>query len=513
MIAQPNRHFDQRTLQLLLDEELSRDEVDRVEVHLSVCDSCRAELEELAGQPQWWNETVDVLSESTVTKDTATMERNAAVTPRPQQSIDASIDWIRPLLDQADQSDQDLSREGHRPAIGRIDHYIVQDVIGQGGMGVVLRGIDPELGRPVAIKVLSPHLAGVGASRTRFMREAKAAAAIVHPSIVPIYSVVPTARLPYLVMPCIDGGNLQQRIDHEGPLEISEVLRIGLQIAEGLVAAHRHGVIHRDIKPANILVEEGNGRVLISDFGLARALDDASLTQSGMIAGTPQYMSPEQARGEAIDARSDLFSLGSLLYTLATGRPPFRADTPLAVLRKISESKPRPIHQINEQMPAWVDALVGKLMRTDLHQRIPTAQAAVTLLQDAHTHVRNPAVHPLPKSLHQHRSRLVWAIGLAATLAIAIVGAGFGLGAWPRSSGSTTASEAASKGSPIIPPSSIESPIVSKVTNTVDPSQAELTWGNENGLQQLSIIDQMVDDLSQDLNGDDHRVAPVPYTN
>jgi RNA polymerase sigma factor (sigma-70 family) len=203
----------------------------------------------------------------------------------------AAMDRFRPLIDDSVDNES---------GFGRLDHYHVQGVIGQGGMGVVLRGIDPELNRGVAIKVLSPHLAGVGAARARFMREAQAAAAIVHPSIVPIYSVVTQARLPYIVMPCIQGGNLQQRIDREGPLDLTEVLRIGLQIAEGLSAAHRHGVIHRDIKPANILIEEGSGRVLISDFGLARALDDATLTNSGMIAGTPQYMSPEQARGEPL---------------------------------------------------------------------------------------------------------------------------------------------------------------------------------------------------------------------
>ena len=241
-------------------------------------------------------------------------------------------------------------------------------------MGVVLRGTDPELSRPIAIKVLSPHLAGVGAARARFMREAQSAATIVHPSIVPIYSVATSARLPYIVMPCVQGGNLQEAHRSRRSVgDCAEVLRIGVQVAEGLAAAHRRGVIHRDIKPANILIEEGNGRVLISDFGLARVLDDASLTASGMIAGTPQYMSPEQARGETIDARSDLFSLGSLLYALATGRPPFRAENPLAVLKKITESRPRPVHQVNERLPEWLDRLIGQLMQIDVNRRTETS--------------------------------------------------------------------------------------------------------------------------------------------
>ena len=236
-----------------------------------------------------------------------------------------------------------------------------------------------------------------------------------HPSIVPIYSVVTSSRLPYIVMPCINGGNLQQRIDREGPLELAEVLRIGAEVADGLTAAHRQGVIHRDIKPANILIDEGNGRVLISDFGLARALDDATLTISGMIAGTPQYMSPEQARGEMIDARSDLFSLGSLLYALATGRPPYRAESPLAVLRKISDSKPKPIHQINETIPSWFDALVSKLMTIDPADRIASADDAAALLREGYAHVRNPAVHGLPKVARtRHFRRLTFTLPLMA---------------------------------------------------------------------------------------------------
>src|SRR5207302_1627506 len=136
---------------------------------------------------------------------------------------------------------------------------------------------------------------------------------------------------------------LQERLDLGGPLGVADVLRIGLQAARGLAAAHAQGLVHRDVKPANILLENGVQRVKITDFGLARAADDASLTQSGVIAGTPMYMSPEQARGEAVDHRTDLFSLGSVLYTLSTGRPPFRASGTMAVLKRVCEETPRPI--------------------------------------------------------------------------------------------------------------------------------------------------------------------------
>ncbi len=453
MIAEPNRHIQRDLLCELLDDELNPQQTDQIEAHLSGCETCRDTLQSIAGEKQWWDETAGVLSKSTLT-----FSQSAAKQEPPHDSdltwpLDASLEWIRPLLDESPESKW-----------GRIDHYPIQGLIGQGGMGVVLRGTDPELGRPIAIKILSPHLAGVGAARARFMREARAAAAIVHPSVVPIYSIATAARLPYIVMPCINGGNLQERIDREGPLELAEVLRIGLQIAEGLDAAHRQGVIHRDIKPANILVEEGNGRVLISDFGLARALDDATLTMSGMIAGTPQYMSPEQARGDTLDERSDLFSLGSLLYALSIGRPPFRADSPLAVLRKISESRPRPIQQINEQMPAWFDRIISRLMSRELSGRVATAAEAAKLLSDALAHVRNPSTQPLPTSLESHRR--ITGMVIAGSLLSAFVGWGIYSAAPPELFSPTTepsatapAANSPSAGLHSVGPSSVGSPI------------------------------------------------------
>ena len=182
------------------------------------------------------------------------------------------------------------------------------------------------------MKLLAPYLASSGSARNRFAREARAAAAVVDDHVVPIHNVETDGEHPFLVMKFIAGGSLQQRIDREGPLEVCEVLRIGMQTAKGLAAAHAQGLIHRDVKPSNILLDEGVDRALLTDFGLARATDDASLTRSGFHPGTPHYMSPEQVRGEAIDARSDLFGLGCVLYALCTGHPPFRSETSYAVL-------------------------------------------------------------------------------------------------------------------------------------------------------------------------------------
>jgi len=183
-------------------------------------------------------------------------------------------------------------------------------------MGIVFKGFDTELNRPVAINILSSYLAGIGSALKRFAREARAAAAVVHDHVVPIHNVETERETPFLMMKYIGGESLQCRIDREGALELCEILRIGNQVASGLAAAQQQGLVHRDIKPSNILMEQGVERALITDFGLARASDDASLTQTGFHPGTPQYMSPEQSSGEPVDARSDLFSLGSVLYTM-----------------------------------------------------------------------------------------------------------------------------------------------------------------------------------------------------
>src|SRR5262249_4391644 len=226
-------------------------------------------------------------------------------------------------------------------SLGRLGHYEVLEVVGRGGMGVVLRAFDEKLHRVIALKVLDSALASNGSARQRFVREARAAASGSHDNVIALHAVEDTGPVPYLVMQFIHGKTLQQKLDAAGPLPVPEILRIGLQVAAGLAAAHAQGLIHRDIKPANILLENSIERVKITDFGLARAADDASLTRSGVIAGTPAYMSPEQAEGEKVDHRSDLFSFGSVLYALCTGRPPFRAETAMAVLRRVCDDVPR----------------------------------------------------------------------------------------------------------------------------------------------------------------------------
>src|SRR5262249_10648625 len=300
--------LDHERLRGLIDGSLTGAEEQRCRAHLDGCPTCQRRLEERAGLP--WSIVQRLRASRPETTEPAlvrVMEVLKADGPEGEES--SPLDFLEPSAE-----------PDH---LGRLGPYEVLEVLGQGGMGVVLKGFDEALQRPVAIKLLAPVLAVSGAARKRFAREARAAAAISHEHVVPIFAVDTCNGLPYLVMPFIPGLSLQERLERDGPLELEEILSIGLQTASALAAAHAEGLIHRDVKPANILLENGVERVRLCDFGLARALDDAGLTQSGMLPGTPAYMAPEQARGEPLDARADLFSLGSVLYAMCTGRSPF----------------------------------------------------------------------------------------------------------------------------------------------------------------------------------------------
>src|SRR5262249_45292615 len=244
--------------------------------------------------------------------------------------------------------------------LGRLGAYEVLEVIGRGGMGVVLKAFDPALQRMTAIKVLAPQWASHEEARQRFEREARAAALVRYENVVAIDAVDEVDGLPYLVMEYVPGMSLQQRLDEGRPLALEEILTIGSQAAAGLAAAHEQDLIHRDIKPANILLDSA-GNVRLTDFGLARAVDDTSLTQTGALAGTPQYMAPDQARGARLDHRADLFSLGSVLYAMCTGEPPFRAPTTLAVLKRLCEDTPPDVREFDPDIPDWLAEIIERL--------------------------------------------------------------------------------------------------------------------------------------------------------
>lgn len=375
---------DHRQLRGLVEGGLSTKERKDREDHLAICEKCREELKELAGDDSWWSGVKEYLKPGDLDPPSGSLSEWGIDSEQSPSAID--LTFLGPTDDPA--------------MLGRLAGYEIAGVIGQGGMGLVLKGFDGALNRYCAIKVLAPHLATSGAARRRFQREAKAAAAVMHENVVAIHSVSPeSSSLPYLIMPYLRGKSLERRLRDEGPLPVEQVLRIGMQIAQGLAAAHAQGLVHRDIKPSNILLADDVERVAITDFGLARAADDASLTRSGWIAGTPQYMSPEQAKGDAIDPRSDLFSLGSLMYAMCAGRPPFRAESSYGVIRKIIETEPRDLREINPSIPAWLTGVIAKLMEKSPEKRFQSATEAAETMRHALAHVQAPAVTPLPKDV------------------------------------------------------------------------------------------------------------------
>ena len=290
--------------------------------------------------------------------------------------------------------------------LGRFGRYEVLEPIGRGGMGIVLKARDPLLDRIAAIKILDPLLAGHDTARQRFVREARAAAAISHDNVIVIHGVAERDGLPYLVMPYVPGMSLAEKIQWFGALELNEILRIGMQTAAGLAAAHAQGVVHRDIKPANILLEDDLDRVKITDFGLAQVVDDARLTQSGTVAGTPAFMSPEQAEEGPIDHRSDLFSLGSVIYAMCTGQPPFIGSTNLGVLRRVCDEQPQPIPELNDQIPDWLVQIAGKLLAKKPEDRFSSAAEVSELLRRHLAYLQQPDSADPPELIQPSTS--VW---------------------------------------------------------------------------------------------------------
>ncbi|MSR56390.1 MAG: serine/threonine protein kinase, partial [Planctomycetaceae bacterium] len=313
-------------------------------------------------------------------------------------------------------------------ALGRLAHYDIMNVVGSGAMGVVLKAFDNELHRTVAIKVLSSHLITSEEARQRFVREARAAAAINHPNVVVIHAVANHAGVPYLVMEYVDGTSLQQRINRGVPLPVPDILRLSVQIASGLAAAHAHGVIHRDIKPANIMLEDGVERVKITDFGLAKAaLANSDLTSFGKMVGTPAYMSPEQVSGDPLDGRSDLFSLGCVMYAMVAGSPPFRGGNCLAVAHNISSSPAKPLREIEATSPQFLEEIVARLLAKDPQLRFQSARELADDLTrrlvrvnqfDSNYVISDPGttqIRTLPRPVSRFRG---WLVGLAAVLSL-----------------------------------------------------------------------------------------------
>ncbi len=379
-------HFDHLTA--LLENRLPAAEEAALIEHLDECLLCQWRLERSTGATK----ELSTLALHSVqsTSDFGPAYFNAV------ESLKGEDVDFPPESEYSDDADEPLQHLGflseslNPELLGRFGRYEVLEPIGRGGMGIVLKARDPLLDRITAIKVLDPHLAGHVTARKRFVREARAAAAISHDHVIVIHGVAEREGLPYLVMPYIPGVSLAEKIQWNGPLDLIDILRIGMQTASGLAAAHAQGVVHRDIKPANILLEDDVERVKITDFGLAQVVDDPSLTQSGTVAGTPGFMSPEQAQDAPIDHRSDLFSLGSVLYAMCTGFAPFRGPTSMAVIRKVCDKQPQPIRQTNPQCPQWLVDIIAKLHAKHPVDRYQSATEVAEVLRQRLAQQQSP---------------------------------------------------------------------------------------------------------------------------
>lgn len=260
-----------------------------------------------------------------------------------------------------------------------LDGYQLERVLGRGAMGVVFYAHDPGLDRPMAIKMMDPDVARDPQSRQRFAREAKSVAAVTHENVVRIYAVREVDGLPYLAMEFLEGESFEDRV-RRGKLPMGEICSAAEQIADGLGAAHARGIIHRDLKPANVLVDK-TGLVKLVDFGLARRDSDASVSTSGSVVGTPLFMSPEQVYGEELDARTDLFSLGTVLHVLATGKNPFDGTSSMAVMKKVADLDPPPLRQLRPDAPEWLERLVGKLHAKKKNERYASADDVLRFIR------------------------------------------------------------------------------------------------------------------------------------
>ncbi|MGL6095889.1 MAG: protein kinase domain-containing protein, partial [Fimbriiglobus sp.] len=307
--------------------------------------------------------------------------------------------------------------------LGRLGPYRVLDVLGAGGMGMVFRAEDTSLRRQVALKVMHPRIAAGSDARERFLREARSAAAVDHDNVVPVFQVGEDRGTPYLAMPLLRGRPLAAVLYATPRLPVAEAVRVAREVADGLAAAHTAGLVHRDIKPANIWLEDRaesstgeptRPRARVLDFGLARPITpppggatstgsgrpDPAITAAGMVVGTPGYMSPEQASGKPLDHRTDLFSLGTVIYEMVTGTVPFRAADNIAVLGLVVNFHPTSAGKLNPAVSQELDRLISRLMAKDPSDRPATARiAAVELARiaaalDAPTTLITPTVRP-----------------------------------------------------------------------------------------------------------------------
>jgi serine/threonine protein kinase len=391
-MATEQRHADVSDLTRLLDGDLPEPEQLELLRHLETCPTCQQQLQRL---------TKDEKSGEALARYLNSAKAGSSETLRQAISKLRDVTTFAMLTQDEFEGSEQMSLDFLDPPttpqqLGLFDRYEVLSVVGSTGRSIVFKARDPALHRIVAVKVIAPQFAAFASARQRFLREARAAAAVCHDNVVTIHAVAEAKGLPYLVMQFVAGTSLQEYLQKRSPLPVEEILRIGIQTAQGLAATHAQGLVHRDIKPANILLEHGVGRVKITDFGLARTVNDPSITQVGAIVGTPQYMAPEQARGEAVDFRADLFSFGSVLYFMSTGKVPFQGNSLLSVLRKVCDVMPPSINEINASVPKWLVEIVTRLQAKAPANRFQSAAEVARLLGEKLALLRKARSGPTP---------------------------------------------------------------------------------------------------------------------
>ncbi len=427
----------------LIQYELSEADTDRVTQHLQDCTTCQEKLQTIASGDLPIEDLVQGMNAENPLRDSALwpaidgLSREIRSQPTidldggSQSPTDAGQTRAAPPSSLPD--DLSFLEPSDDPAYrGKLQHFQIARVIGRGGMGVVLEGFDTHLHRSVAIKVLNSQFQANDLARQRFCREGRAAAAISHEHVVPMYQVAKAneGEIAYLVMQLIEGETLENRLRGGQPLPPIDVARIAMQTAAGLSAAHKREMVHRDIKPANIMIEAETNRVKLTDFGLARTADDVKLTKTGMVTGTPLYMSPEQSLGENADERSDLFSLGAVMYEMATGMAPFQAPSALGVMQRIVNHTPEPPHKLNPAIKRPLSDLIMSLLEKSPADRPESATEVATALASivseygpiSPLQVPSIAASEVKKlSGSYRRGERRWAIAAWVTAAVAIM--------------------------------------------------------------------------------------------
>jgi len=299
------------------------------------------------------------------------------------------------------------------------DRYEILQLLGQGGMGAVYKARDVELERTVALKLIRPDLASHPEILRRFKQELILAREVTHPNVIRIYDLGQASGVRYITMEYVEGRDLRALLHDKGKLTPEEAVPLFQQIAAALEAAHHAGVVHRDLKPQNIMVDKG-GRVYVMDFGVARSLETPGMTETGALMGTPEYMSPEQAKGMKVDARSDLFSLGIIFYEMLSGVSPFKADTAMATMFKRTRERAVPLAQAGTGVPVFLSDIVSKCLEIDREQRYPSARAIIEDLEKWKRGTVRSAMNPVARWLKYAPRKQKWlAAGIASCLVLA----------------------------------------------------------------------------------------------